>query len=79
MDGKRQGMACLLTLCHQLQDSHVLYEDGIHTCVGQFVEQTTDILQFIIIDDGVQRDKHPRPEAVGILTQLTDILQTVTS
>ena len=60
-----------------LQHGHILHEDGIDTSSREFVEQLTGGLQFVVIDDGVDSNIHLGSELMGILAELTDVVNTI--
>ena len=65
------------TFIHQLKDGHVLNENGSDTSLPQVVQKMTDVVEFIVIKNGVDRHIDLHAKWTGILTELPDILNTV--
>ena len=61
----------------KFHQGHVLNKNGIHTCVAERLQQVSDLVEFMLIDDGVDRDIDPGAEAMGILAQRLDVADAV--
>ena len=59
------------------EQAHVLHDQGVHTCVIQLPGQFARAFQFIVAQDGVERDKNAAVKAVRVLHQLGDVLNAV--
>ena len=64
---------------HKLQQTHILHQHSIYANSSQLVNQATNLLQLIIVDNGVERYVDLGIELVGILAKLTDIIDTITN
>ena len=61
----------------QLQQAHVLHDQGIDTGVVQLPGLPAGALQLVVTQDGVHRDEDARIEAVGMLHQPRDVFDGV--
>ena len=61
----------------QLQNAHVLNDQGIHPGLVEIGNQTLRRLKLIIMQNGVQGHEHFRPETVGERHQFSNIAQAV--
>jgi hypothetical protein len=60
-----------------LEQPHVLNDQGIHACVIKLPSQFAGTFELVITQDGVERDKDAAVESVGVLHQLGDVLHRV--
>ena len=61
----------------QLQQTHVLNDEGIHSCVVQLPHQFTGGLQLIVAQDGVDGDKNAAVKAVSVFHQPGNVAHAV--
>ena len=61
----------------QLQNAHILNDQGINAGLVEIGNQTLCRLQLIIMKNGVQGHEHFRPETVGERHQFSNIAQAV--
>ena len=61
----------------ELQQSHILDDQGIRTRFIQLMSQLLGHGQFIILQQGIEGDIDMGPEAVGKAAQLLDILHAI--
>ena len=64
-------------LISQLQQCHILNQDGIGTSILQVEKKTTSSLQFMIVENGVDRDINSHTVTMRILAKLADVIGTV--
>ena len=64
-------------LISQLQQCHILNQDGIGTSILQVEKKTTSSLQFMIVENGVDRDINSHTVSMRILAKLADVVSTV--
>ncbi len=57
----------------QLHDAHVLHDQRVNADLVQLLDQRARCFQFVVVQDGVQRDEHPRVEQMGKFHQLGDV------
>ena len=63
----------------EFQHRHVLNEEGIYTCIPQVEKQPARILQFVVVENGIDRDIDLNPKWMGIAAQPTDVFDTIAS
>lgn len=61
----------------QLEDAHVLHDQRINAGVVELVNQLTRRLHFVVMQDGVDGDKHLGMEQVGKLHQAGNVRHAV--
>ena len=60
-----------------LQQSKVLHYQGIHSGMVQFMHQAARILQFPVIENGIERHVNAHAKRMGIVTQAGNIVHAV--
>ncbi len=58
-------------------DAHVLDDQRVDADLVQPVDQRARGFQLVVVEDGVERDEHPRMEQMGEFHQPGDILDAV--
>ena len=61
----------------QLQDTHILNQNGIHTRLVELVYQLPGSLQLVIIDNGIDGYENLHRKLVGILTKPADVVKAI--
>ena len=62
---------------HKLQQSHILYQNGINTYLGQLVNQFLDLIQLIIVNNCVKRYVYFYAIRMSVFAKLTDIVDAI--
>ena len=79
--GLRGGMKLYIPqpwfLIPQLQQCHILNQDGIGTSILQVEKKTTSSLQLMIVENGVDRDVNTHTVTMRILAKLANVIGTV--
>ena len=73
----RRGMNGETQFLRHLTHPHILHQNSIHLCLGQLLQQRPRIGQFIIIDNGIDRDIDTGAILMGILAERADIVHTI--
>ena len=61
----------------QFEDGHVLNKDGIGTGLLEILKEAAQIVELVVVDDGVDRDIDLCAEGMGIVAELADIVDTI--
>ena len=55
------------------KQSHILHEDGIYPTLLQLLQEAARVLQFVVVDDGVDGDVDLSPKLVGIAAKFGNV------
>jgi hypothetical protein len=59
------------------EEAHILYRDGVYPSLLEFMNQLLGSFQLVVIDNGIDRYIDLGSELVGIVTQLTDVVDAI--
>ena len=76
--GLRRGVNLERLTIHKLQQAHILYQDSINANLGQLVNQFLCLGELMIVHNRVERDIDFGTKLMGIITKLTNIVDTIT-
>ena len=61
----------------EFYNSHILYKNGIDMSLLQILQEMAHIVEFIIIDDGVDGDIDLYAKGMRIVAEFPDIIDTI--
>ena len=64
-------------ITHHLKHGHILNQDSIRSRFRQICQQLAGRLQFVIIDNSVDRHIDLRTEGMGIVAEFPDVINTI--
>ena len=62
---------------HPSHQTHVLQQQGVHSCLAQLLCERQRVVHLAVVDDGVERDIDLGVKAMRILTQPADVVDRV--
>ena len=62
---------------YQLDSSHILYQERVDLSLSQLLHELVGLVDLILIDERVDRDIHTDTISVSIVTELVNVVDTV--